>query len=63
MKRIIPFILCLLMVVPVALFAKPHYAINNRNTDTSSYNTGNSKSLILRGSLSTFNAAYGKKLF
>ncbi len=63
MKRIITFILCLLMVMPVALFANPRYAVRNTNTDTSSYNTGNSKSLILRGSLSTFNAAYGKNYF
>src|SRR5580693_7994438 len=51
MKRIIPFSLYLLLVMPVALFANLHY------------NTGNSKSLILHGSLSAFNAAYGKNYF
>jgi hypothetical protein len=63
MKRIIPFSLYLLLVMPAALFANLHYINPKENTDTSSYSAGNSKSLILRGSLSTFNAAYGKNYF
>ncbi|HEV3224665.1 MAG TPA: hypothetical protein VGZ90_17420 [Puia sp.] len=63
MKRIIPFSLYLLLVMPVALFANLHYNTPKENTDTSTYNTGNSKSLILHGSLSAFNAAYGKNYF
>ena len=63
MKRIIQFSLCLLVVIPSGLFA------NNRNLslkeihDTSSNNAGNSRSLILHGSLSGFNASYGRNYF
>ena len=63
MKRIIPFSIYLLLVMPAALFANLHYKTPIKNTDTSSNITGNSKSLILRGSLSKFNAAYGKNYF
>jgi hypothetical protein len=63
MKRIIPFSLYLLLVMPAALFANTHNSTPKENTDTSSNSAGNSKSLILRGSLSTFNAAYGKNYF
>src|SRR6202051_4772193 len=63
MKRIIPLSLYLMLVMPAALFANLHYLTLKENTDTSSYNTGSSKSLILRGSLSKFNAAYGKNYF
>jgi hypothetical protein len=63
MKRIIPFSLYLLLVVPAALFASANYSTIEGNKDTSSNSAGNLKSLILRGSLSAFNAAYGKNYF
>jgi hypothetical protein len=63
MKRIIPFSLYLLLVMPAAMFANTRNLTPKENTDTSSYSAGNSKSLILRGSLSAFNAAYGKNYF
>jgi hypothetical protein len=63
MKRIIPFSLYLLLVIPAVLFANPKHFIFRENTDTSSNSSGNSKSLILRGNLSAFNAAYGKNYF
>jgi hypothetical protein len=63
MKRIILFSLYLLLVMPAALFANPNFLTIKESYDTSTYNTGSSKSLILRGSLSTFNAAYGKNYF
>lgn len=63
MKRIIPFSLYLMLVMPAALFANLHNLTPKENTDTSSYSTGISKSLLLRGSLSKFNAAYGKNYF
>ncbi len=63
MKRIIPFSIYLLLVMPAALFANLRYISPIKNTDTSFNSSGNSKSLILRGSLSTFNAAYGKNYF
>ncbi len=52
-----------MLVMPAALFANLHNLTPKENTDTSSYSGGNSKSLILRGSLSKFNAAYGKNYF
>jgi hypothetical protein len=63
MKRIIQLSLCLLLVIPSGLFASTHYAPFNEVYDTSSNNTGNSRSLILHGSLSGFNASYGRNYF
>jgi hypothetical protein len=64
MKRIIPFSICLFLVIPAGLLANTrHHAVPKLKPDTSSNNTDNSKSLILRGSLSAFNAAYGKNYF
>ncbi len=63
MKRIIPYSLCVLLVIPAALFASPRYYFNEKNTDTSSNTASVSKSLILQGSLSVFNAAYGRNYF
>jgi hypothetical protein len=63
MKRIIPYSIYLLLVVPVSLFANARHFSVTKITDTSSNNAVNSKSLILRGNLSAFNAAYGKNYF
>lgn len=63
MKRIILYSLYLLLVIPAALFANSHYSTLKEKNDTSSFSPGNSKSLILKGSLSAFNAAYGKNYF
>ena len=63
MKRIIPFSFCLLLVIPAGLFANTHKLTPKKNPDTGSNSSVNSKSLILRGKLSAFNAAYGKNYF
>ncbi|HSZ32123.1 MAG TPA: hypothetical protein VK772_02370 [Puia sp.] len=63
MKRIIPFSLYLLLVTPVVLFADANLPTPREKYDTSTINSGGSKSLILTGNLSTFNAAYGKNYF
>lgn len=63
MKRIIPFSVYLFLVIPAGLFANSYPLIPKENTDTSFNSTANSKSLILSGSLSAFNAAYGKNYF
>ena len=63
MKRIIPFSLYLLLVLPAGLFANPAITVPDENTDTSSDNSALSKRLVLRGTLSSFNAAYGKNYF
>ncbi len=63
MKRIIPYSIYLLLVMPASLFANfLHFSVAEK-TDTSSNNAVSSKSLILRGNLSAFNAAYGKNYF
>jgi hypothetical protein len=63
MKRIIPFSLYLLLIMPAGLFATAGISVPEKNTDTSSNSAVPSKSLILRGTLSSFNAAYGKNYF
>jgi hypothetical protein len=63
MKRIILFSLYLLLVMPAVLFANADLSRPGEKYDTSTINSGSSKSLILKGSLSTFNAAYGKNYF
>jgi hypothetical protein len=63
MKRIIPFSLYLLLIASASLFAKTPVPPPAENTDTISNNFAGSKSLILRGSLSTFHANYGKNYF
>jgi len=63
MKRIIPFSFYLFLVIPAGLFATTRHATPKENTDTSFNSPVNSKSLILRGSLSAFNAAYGRNYF
>lgn len=63
MKRIIQFSLCLLLVIPAGLFANAHHLSIKEIPDTSSNNISNSKSLILHGSLSGFNALYGRNYF
>jgi hypothetical protein len=63
MKRIIPYSIYLLLVLPASLFANARHFSVAELTDTSSNNVVNSKSLILRGNLSAFNAAYGKNYF
>jgi hypothetical protein len=63
MKRIIPFSLYLMLVIPAGLFANAHVLSPKENTDTSSNTVSNPKSLILRGNLSTFNASYGRNYF
>ncbi len=62
MKRIIPFSLCLLFCLPAGIFASSTSVTNGKTTDTSS-NSNLAKSLILRGNLSAFNAAYGRNYF
>jgi hypothetical protein len=62
MKRIIPFSLYLLLVLPAGLFARSVFSTTLKNSDTSS-NSSPDKRLVLRGSLSTFNAAYGRNYF
>jgi hypothetical protein len=59
MKRIIPFSLYLLLVIPVGLFAKTY----SLTSDTSSNSSAIPKSIILRGNLSSFNASYGRNYF
>jgi hypothetical protein len=62
MKRIIPYFIYLFLVIPAGLFA--HANLTPKEIpDTSSYSTNHAKSLILRGNLSTFNAAYGRNYF
>ncbi len=61
MKRIIPFSLCLLLVIPAGLFASGFHSPKEKS-DTS-FNSSSSRSLVLRGNLSAFNAAYGKNYF
>lgn len=63
MKRIILFSLYLMLVMPAVLFADTNVSAAREKRDTSTNNSGSSKSLILRGSLSTFNAEYGKNYF
>jgi hypothetical protein len=63
MKRIIPFSIYLLLVIPAGLFANTHHLFFKENPDSSFNGSVNSKSVILRGSLSSFNAAYGKNYF
>jgi hypothetical protein len=63
MKRIIPYCLYLLLVIPAGLFANTRYFSTKEIPDTSSNTASVSKSLILRGNLSAFNAAYGRNYF
>ncbi len=54
----------LFLVIPAGLNANSYNLAHNKNPDTSSNNYPNrSKSLILRGNLSAFNAAYGRNYF
>jgi hypothetical protein len=59
MKRIIPFSLYLLLVIPAGLLAKTY----SLTSDTSSNSSAIPKSIILRGNLSSFNASYGRNYF
>jgi hypothetical protein len=63
MKRIIPFSICLLMVIPAALSANNLSSILAEREDTSSNTISSSKRLTLSGSLSAFHASYGKNYF
>ena len=63
MKRIIQFSRYLLLVLPVSLFANTRHLSLKEITDTSSYSSHNTRSLTLHGSLSGFNAAYGRNYF
>lgn len=63
MKRIIPFSLYLLLVIPAGLFANTHLFGAEFNTDTSSNTAFRTTSLVLTGNLSAFHAAYGKNYF
>ena len=63
MKRIIPFSLYLLLVIPAGLFANTHHLYLDKIPDTSYNNINNSKSLVLHGNISAFNAAYGRNYF
>jgi hypothetical protein len=62
MKRFILFSLYLLLVLPIGLFAGRLHSISYGHSDTSDYSSAD-KRLILRGSLSAFNAAYGRNYF
>jgi hypothetical protein len=63
MKRIIQFSRYLLLVLPVSLFANSSHPSLKEITDTSSNSIHNTRSLTLHGSLSGFNAAYGRNYF
>jgi hypothetical protein len=63
MKRIIQFSLYLLLVLPASLLAKTNHLSIREIPDTSSNSNSNAKSLTLRGSLSAFNASYGRNYF
>ena len=63
MKRIIPFSLYLLLVIPAGLLAKTYSLPSGENTDTSSNKETISKSIFLRGNLSAFNASYRRNYF
>src|SRR5450432_1861112 len=63
MKRIIPFSLSLLLCIPAGLLAITPHSVPKKNKDTSSNVGTPSGSLTLRGSLSAFNAAYGRNYF
>ena len=63
MKRIIQFSLYLFLVLPVSLFANTRHLSLKEITDTSFNNVHNAGSLILHGSLSGFNASYGRNYF
>lgn len=63
MKRIIQFSRYLLLVLPVSLLANTRHLSLKEITDTSSNSTHHSRSLTLHGSLSGFNAAYGRNYF
>ncbi|HEY2649806.1 MAG TPA: hypothetical protein VGI38_11470 [Puia sp.] len=63
MKRIIQFSLYLLLALPASLLANTHHLSLKEIPDTSSNNTNNSKSITLQGSLSAFNASYGRNYF
>jgi len=63
MKRIIQISLYLLLVLPFAQFASARVSASNTIPDTSSNVSISSKSLILHGNLSAFNAAYGRNYF
>ncbi len=52
------------MVMPASLVCESTLSLSGEKYRYQFHiTTGNSKSLILRGSLSTFNAAYGKNYF
>jgi hypothetical protein len=59
MKRIIPYIL--LLAIPSGVLAHYNHPTSRSKTDTSS--SSSSRSLILRGTASAFNASYGKNYF
>jgi hypothetical protein len=63
MKRIIPYYLYFTFLIPVGLFANTRLVSPKEIPDTISNNVTNSKSLILHGNLSVFNAAYGRNYF
>jgi hypothetical protein len=63
MKRIIPFSLYLLLVIPAGLFANKSLSLHPEKKDTSANISTSSKSLTLHGSLAAFHANYGKNYF
>ncbi len=63
MKRIIQFSLYLLLILPASLLANSSHLSLKEITDTSSNTTNNPKSITLQGSLSAFNASYGRNYF
>jgi hypothetical protein len=63
MKRIIQISLYLLLVLPASLLANANPLSRKEIPDTSSNTNSNSKSLTLHGSLSAFNASYGRNYF
>jgi hypothetical protein len=63
MKRIIQFSLYLLLILPASLLANSSHLSLKEITDTSSNTTSNPKSITLQGSLSAFNASYGRNYF
>jgi hypothetical protein len=63
MKRIIPFSLCLLLIIPAASSANNLSSTSAKTEDTSSNMISSSMRLTLSGSLSAFHANYGKNYF
>ncbi len=63
MKRIIHFCFAMMLVIPASLIARTSIIIPTKKSDTSSSVYASAKSIVLRGNLASFNAAYVKNYF